>query len=87
VIPRDTLNAEIVATQLRSSSWTLAAKIGILEKKPAIGFTRAQVDLALGKPTTEASEENATGITDVLVYPGMTITMKAGKVVSIKTIK
>ncbi len=87
MIPESWLDVRVRASKMAQKPWPQATKIDMLRKRVRVGFTEEQVRLALGDPTTKASDETATGVVSAWAYPGRIVTFKAGKVQSIKTIE
>jgi hypothetical protein len=87
LLAEDWLSVRFRLVEANDAHWPAATKIDIARRKVRVGFTKAQVKAALGKPASEASEETAAGVTEVLAYPGQAVTLKAGRVVKIAIVK
>lgn len=85
--PGTAFDAAYGIVKMEDKRWPVATKAAILRRVAKIGFTREQVTLALGAPSTKASEETAAGVTEVWVFPDRVITFKGGVVSSIKTVQ
>lgn len=97
-LTEDDLRLLVVKRNLKSCSnvigefegqgtWSVATRHAILAGRPQIGFSLAQIVVAIGPPLKTTEEETASGLTARLVYPDREIEMKNGKVTKITTVK
>lgn len=86
VIEADWLTVTRRLVDAQVAHWPAATSLDVARGRVRIGFTRAQVAAALGEPTRKTSDETAAGVTEILIYPGRVITLKAGRVTKITSV-
>lgn len=84
---RGLLEAIGIHLKLEETTWPAATRAAILKGDVKIGFTTAQVLLALGEPTTKVTEETAKGIVTVWQYRSTTLVIVGGRVQSIRKVE
>jgi hypothetical protein len=86
LIPRTASDTASAIGSLEAT-WPIQTKMNILRREPQIGFSKAQVELALGEPLRTVDEQTATATTTVMLYQDRSITLIQGKVTKIVTLK
>jgi hypothetical protein len=87
ILTADYLDSMMRLVRTEREPWPTAVKADVMRQRPRIGFTKEQVTAALGVPVSRVTEETATGVTEVWVYPGRSVVFKGDRVATIKKVE
>lgn len=87
LVERKAVDTMVVSMTLARKAWPQAVKDSVLLGTVRIGFSEEQTRLALGAPSTSATEETASGVVKVLTYTRRTVTFTGDRVTKIVSIE
>jgi len=83
IVPDGWLTLRVKAMTLRKYQWAARTKLDIMRQRARVGFSKNQVTLALGDPTTIRTTETKAGARAAWVYRDQVITFAGDSVVEI----